>query len=192
MGKHAIRQQLLARRKQLATAEAQSLGHSVQQRLIGSECFSRAKTLALYSPVNNEVQTDQLLSAALLQGQRVCYPRVCGDALKFVAVTSVESLLPGAFGVAEPQGGSLVPVDGIDLVVVPGIAFDLAGHRLGYGKGFYDRELSRFEQAAVSVGLCYDFQLCAVLPVEGHDQALDYIVTEKRLIPCHKNVAGSP
>lgn len=191
MVKHTIRQQLLVQRKQLDEKNCQDLSLRIQQSLIDADCFSRAETLALYSPINNEVRTDHLLAVARQSGKQVCYPRVCGEALQFVQVVSVAELAPGAFGVAEPKSGGIVPVGEIDLVVVPGVAFDLNGYRLGYGKGFYDRELSRVTQKTASVGLCYEFQLCEELPVEEHDQQLDYIATEMQLIPCRKNAAGS-
>lgn len=186
MEKHATRQQLLQRRQQLDKATCLDLSWRVQQQLLDSECFSRAETLALYSPVNNEVGTGRLLTVALSHGKRICFPRVSGKELQFVLVKSLDELQPGAFGVAEPVGEDLVCARQIDLIAVPGVAFDREGFRLGYGKGFYDRELSRMTQATVSVGLCYDFQLCKTLPIEDHDQQLDYIATETRLIPCRK------
>ncbi len=192
MEKRALRKQLLDRRKQLDAAVCQDLSQLIQQRLVASECFSLARTLVLYSPVNNEVHTDLLLQVAQSLGKRICYPRVCGQQLQLVTIASLADLTPGAFGVAEPSAGSVVSGAEVDLIVVPGVAFDLAGFRLGYGKGFYDRELSRMTRQTFSAGLCFDFQLCDRLPIEDHDQQLDYVVTEKRLIPCHKDVAGSP
>lgn len=192
MGKHAIRQQLLLRRKQLKKAYRLDLSERAQQQLLNLDSFSRAEILALYSPVNNEVCTNRLLTVALAQGKQVCFPRVCGETMQFVALDSVAELQPGAFGVAEPVGQNVLSVGQIDLIVVPGVAFDRNGFRLGYGKGFYDRELSLVSPATVSIGLCYDFQLCERLPIEDHDQSLDYIATETQLIPCHIEVAGSP
>ncbi len=192
MEKRAIRQQLLTQRKQLGEATCRELSHQVQQHLLDSDCFSHAETLALYSPINNEVRTDQLFGAARLFKKQVCYPRVFGKALQFVTVASAAELVPGTFGVAEPRDGSVLSADEIDLIVVPGVAFDRDGFRLGYGKGFYDRELSRMAAAAVSVGLCFDFQLCDSLPVEAHDEQLDYVVTETQFIPCRNVAAGSP
>jgi len=190
MEKHIIRQQLLARRRRLDEAACRDLSLQIQQRLIDSDCFSRAATLALYSPVHNEVRTDRLLRVAQTLGKRICYPRVCGEQLRFVAIGSAADLQSGTFGVAEPTSGPVLSVEQIDLIVVPGVAFDRSGFRLGYGKGFYDRELSRKGCDAISVGLCYGFQICPTLPIEAHDQALDFLAMETQLIPCHKDVAG--
>ena len=192
MPKHAIRQELLARRKQLKASQCHLWGLQAQQRLIASDCFKTARVLALYSPINNEVQTDLLFAAACAAGKRICYPRVRAQQLEFVEVVSAADLVTGRFGVAEPQSGEPLPVAEVDLIVVPGVAFDRAGHRLGYGKGFYDRELARATTTAASVGLCFGFQLCERLPRESHDQPVQYLVSETEFIPCHLRVTGSP
>jgi len=192
MPKHVIRQELLTRRKQLGFAEHQHWSLQAQQRLIDSDCFKAARTLALYSAINSEVQTALLFAAACTDGKRVCYPRIRSGALEFVAVAAEQNLQPGCFGVAEPQNGDPLPVAEIDLLVVPGVAFDRTGHRLGYGKGFYDRELGRVSASAVSVGLCFEFQLCDRLPHEPHDQPVHFLATEVEFIPCHPVGAGSP
>ncbi len=192
MKKTLIRKRILSDRKQLDLLTYIRLSQQVQQQLIGSDCFSRAKNLALYSPINNEVATEQLFAAAESFDKRVCYPRVKGDALEFIVVDSVNELVPGVFGVAEPMRGEKLFVEELDLIVVPGVAFDLAGYRLGYGYGYYDRQLVETGSDVVTVGLCFEFQLCDdLLPNEAHDQRLDFIATETRFIPCHADVAGS-
>ena len=185
MGKKNIRKQFLERRKQLDYPTYCHLSQRVQQRLIASACFVRAEALALYSPINNEVATEQIFAAARTGGKKVYYPRVVGDDIDFFEVTEVAGLLPGAFGVAEPISAEKISLAELDLVVVPGVAFDLHGYRLGYGRGFYDRRLVEKPIATVSVGLGFDLQLCDSLPVEGHDQGLDFIATETKFIPCH-------
>jgi 5-formyltetrahydrofolate cyclo-ligase len=192
MPKRAIRQELLARRKQLEPSACHHLSLQAQRRLIDTDCFKKAQVLALYSPINNEVQTGLLFTAACVEGKRVCYPRIKGECLEFLEVSSPQDLAPGGFGVAEPQIGKQLPIDAVDLLIVPGVAFDRAGHRLGYGKGFYDRELVRVSTAAVSVGLCYDFQLCELLPCESHDRPVQFLATEIEFIPCRPLATGSP
>ncbi len=192
MPKRTIRQELLARRNQLEATDCHYLSLQAQRRLIDSDCFKKAQVLALYSPIRNEVQTGLLFDAARVEGKRVCYPRIQSECLEFLEVASPQELAPGCFGVAEPQIGKPLPIDAVDLLVVPGVAFDRVGHRLGYGKGFYDRELARVSTAAVSVGLCYDFQLCERLPRESHDRPVQFLATDLEFIPCHPMVAGSP
>jgi 5-formyltetrahydrofolate cyclo-ligase len=190
MKKTLIRKRVLSDRKQLDSLTYTCLSQQAQQQLIGSDCFSRAKILALYSPINNEVATEQIFTAAEGFDKKICYPRVNGDDLEFIVVDSVNDLVPGIFGVAEPLRGEKLFVEGLDLIVVPGVAFDLDGYRLGYGCGYYDRQLAEIGSDVVTVGLCFEFQLCDLLPNEAHDQRLDFIATETRFIPCHADVAG--
>jgi len=188
MAKIRLRQAMLARRKQLDLEIYRNLSCRIQQTLIAANCFQQAPSLALYSPINNEVQTEALLSAALQGGKQVYYPRVADEQLEFCQVTSVADLVPGSFGVAEPAAAQDSVAEHLDLIIVPGVAFDRSGYRLGYGKGFYDRELARIPAATLSIGLCFDFQLFPVLPHEAHDRPVSLVITETKIIPCHKNV----
>ncbi|SDZ89440.1 5-formyltetrahydrofolate cyclo-ligase [Desulfuromusa kysingii] len=184
MGKTGIRQDLIKRRKQLDLPTYLRLSQQAQSQLLNSECFDRATTIALYSAINNEVATGQIFSEARKQGKRTYYPRVNGDDLDFYEVFSPAELLPGYFGIAEPAVGAKASASQFDLIVVPGVAFDLRGNRLGYGRGFYDRQLAQQNKATISVGLSFDLQLATLLPTEDHDQTLDFIATETRFIPC--------
>ncbi|MDH3999570.1 MAG: 5-formyltetrahydrofolate cyclo-ligase, partial [Desulfuromonadales bacterium] len=88
------------------------------------------------------------------------------------------------FGVLEPRGSDVVSLEDISVMVVPGIAFDLSGHRLGYGRGFYDRVLHSASTLTATVGFAYDFQVVPMLPSQPHDQPLSHLVTESRIIEC--------
>jgi len=190
MTKAEIRQQLLALRKQLDPAQHRSLSVQVQARLMASPQFRRAEKVALYSPVQNEVSTAALFTAALEQRKAVFYPRVLGEELVFRRVFSLVALTLGAFGVMEPGAGPGVTASELDLLVVPGAAFDLRGQRLGYGRGFYDRCLARTEPDNLSVGLCFELQLREKLPAAEHDVAVDFLATEDRLIPALNKEVG--
>ena len=185
MGKVSIRKQFLESRKGIDFPTYDRLSQQVQSRLIASEPFVRARSVALYSPINNEVATEQIFTAAKKLKKKIYYPRVAGDELGFFAVSTLDELVRGAFGVTEPAAAEESSVAELDLVVVPGVAFDLHGYRLGYGRGFYDRRLVEKPTETVSVGLCFNFQLCESLPTEAHDQVLDFIATETKFIPCH-------
>ncbi|MDA3903486.1 MAG: 5-formyltetrahydrofolate cyclo-ligase [Desulfuromusa sp.] len=184
MGKKSIRKQFLDCRKQLDLQTYAHLSQQVQQQLAGSECFIRARTLALYSPINNEVATEQIFTVATQLNKQIYFSRVAGEELDFFEVNTINELVPGAFGVAEPVSGKKISVAELDLIVVPGVAFDLLGGRLGYGRGFYDRLLAGKLSSTVSVGFCFESQLCDLLPTEAHDQGLDFIATETKFIPC--------
>lgn len=184
MGKTLIRKQFLDLRKQLDVTTHSQLSLQVQKQLLMSECFARAKTIALYSSINNEVATEQIFSVAQGLDKQIYYPRVNGDDLEFVAVLDATDLMPGRFGIAEPVAGEEIPVAKLDLIVVPGVAFDLRGHRLGYGRGYYDRQLARMSVETVAAGLSFEMQFSPLLPAEEHDRPLDFIATETRFIPC--------
>ncbi|PLX85403.1 MAG: 5-formyltetrahydrofolate cyclo-ligase [Desulfuromonas sp.] len=176
--KSYLRIRLLQQRERLSVDERKSRSLVAQRHLLLSDIFSAARTIALYRPIRGEVATAELFSAARLAGKTVCFPRLDGDHMVFVAIADEGSFVPGAFGVEEPWGTTIVTPDSIDLTVVPGVAFDRQGHRLGYGKGYYDRELSQRSRRGTLVGLCFDFQFVDRLPAESHDIPLDCLVTE--------------
>lgn len=182
MPKKTIRDEMLARRKALAAATCLGLSLRLQERLLASSEFAAADHLALYSPIMNEVFTEEIFSASRRLGKKVAYPRVCGTTLEFVEVADRSELSPGAYGIPEPAGSRVMSLASFDLLLVPGLAFDLAGHRLGYGKGFYDRILHRRAGHAMLVGLCFEQQLIRTLPAETHDVRMDMIFTEERTL----------
>jgi 5-formyltetrahydrofolate cyclo-ligase len=192
MDKQNIRKTVFKSRLQLSPSDYSHLSRKVQDRFLARFKFQHAQNIGTYSAIRHEVATDTLFAVAQLLGTRVYYPRVSGCDLSFHHVGAIAHLVPGAFGVCEPQAEAQVAsIEAFDLLVVPGVAFDLSGHRLGYGKGFYDRYLADRPASLTTVGLCFEFQLFESLPVEKHDQSLDYIVTENRVIPCCNDAAGS-
>ena len=183
MPKNALRHELLTRRRNLSPAVWQTASEAAQKRLLELELFHRAACIALYAPIQHEVDTALLFAAARTADKKLLYPAVCGNDLQFREVTELRNLLTGSFGIAEPC--ATVPdhtIETADLIVVPGVAFDLQGHRVGFGRGYYDRCLSRYPRHGTLVGLCHDFQLLEQVPAEGHDIKMQYIITEKRLI----------
>jgi 5-formyltetrahydrofolate cyclo-ligase len=155
----------------------------VEEAFINSAEFAVARVVALYAAINNEIDTSDLLLAALSLNKEVLYPVVAGEELLFRLVTTPTSLSPGAFGILEPAAccAEYSPSEA-DLVVVPGVAFDLNGRRIGYGKGYYDRALHQLEGEGRLVGFCHDFQLLDEIVEEPHDVKLDMIITEKRVV----------
>jgi 5-formyltetrahydrofolate cyclo-ligase len=183
MTKKALRRELLARRCSLDQAACQVAGTAAQRRLAGLDVFRRAACIALYAPVQHEIETGLLFLEARSSGKRVLYPAVCDDTLQFREVTEPEQLTAGAYGILEPCGLGKTDVPATaDLIIIPGLAFDLLGHRIGFGKGYYDRYLSQLAIPAILVGLCHDFQLLDTIPSEAHDVRMQYLVTDKRLI----------
>ncbi|MBD1401444.1 5-formyltetrahydrofolate cyclo-ligase [Pelobacter sp. M08fum] len=181
---------MLKRRRALLPEQVAQLSHLAQQQLVATELFCSAQRLALYSPIHNETATSELFVAAARQGKQVYYPRVVKEGLCMVEIDRPEQLVPGAFGVLEPatdlHSSQQVP----DVILIPGVAFDRRGHRLGYGRGFYDRYLACCSDRAVRVGFCYSFQLCDALPVGAHDQSLDILVTDTETITWWRRLPG--
>ena len=181
MPKRSIRAQFLAERKALPQGQRDKLSEQIQEKFLCSELFAEVKFLALYCAVHNEVSTDMVGKSAFAAGKRVAFPRVAGETLEFVEVASLDDLAPGAFAVPEPVAGSRVALGALDLMVVPGIVFDRTGHRLGYGRGYYDRALKECRPDCQKVGFAYDFQVVGMLPIiEEHDRTLSVLMTEQR------------
>lgn len=183
MAKHLLRKTMLSRRRNLPVEERADAGERIQQTFIASPEFRAAEVVALYSPIHGEVATGNVMAVALAAGKRVLFPVVCADNLRFIRVAGNEELRPGAYGILEPcPNDGVVPVEEADLIVVPGVAFDLGGRRIGYGKGYYDRAVHHLEGHGRLIAFCYDFQVVAEIVGEPHDVAVDKIITETRVI----------
>lgn len=178
MPKHRIRDHFLSERRALSEEIVLSQSRLIQGRLLDSAMFREAVCLALYCAVNNEVRTEEVARRALELGKTVAYPRVNGDRLEFARIGSLRELAPGYRGIPEPNGVDLLEVAQFDLVVVPGVAFDRSGHRLGYGRGFYDRALAECRPDCARVGFAYEAQVVGALPVAAHDVPLTTLMTE--------------
>jgi 5-formyltetrahydrofolate cyclo-ligase len=165
----------------------QARSQAAQERLLRAPCWQGAASLALYMPAKGETGTDLLLRSALADGRRVFYPRVIkgGDGrMEFVEVRGLGDFAPGAFGIMEP-GPSLcgVPEGAFspDLVVVPGLAFDRRGRRLGFGGGYYDRFFAQSSRLTLA-GFCFSFQLCREVPADPWDVTMDAVCTDEELV----------
>lgn len=186
--KERIRSQLLEARREMAFEDVFGLSLRVQRRLIASKFFRDASRLSLYCAFRNEVLTDEIFQKAAGEGKEVYYPRIVRPGsvkIAFFKVASLSELAPGAYDIKEPAAGKAPERAGpgfFDLAVVPGVAFDLSGARLGYGKGYYDRVLAGL--GCPIVALAYEFQVLkdVRIPVEPHDVRVSAIVTEKRVI----------
>ena len=167
----------------MAVAERDAAGIVIQRTLIVSVAFARARVIALYAAINNEVPTDEVFRVAREQGKEVLFPAVAGDTLVFRRVADVSDLSQGAFGIQEPLSGCplRIPEDA-DLIVVPAVAFSRDGHRIGYGRGYYDRALHRLEGSGRLVGFCYEFQLVDAIVGAPHDVRMDTIITEGQVL----------
>lgn len=145
---------------------------------------ANAKIFFIYSNIQSEVETSCIIETLLNQGKTVALPRIedIDTPMALHAIDSLNNLQSGPFGIPEPHHEDpVVPEEEVDIAIIPGIAFDESGWRLGWGGGFYDRFLSK--TSAISIGLAFELQITHSLPIEMHDKQVDYIITEERIIP---------
>ncbi len=179
--KQALRK-LVARRKGCETAESlQRLSASVMARLEAHPAFLAAETVLLYRSLPDEVDTHALIDR-WAERKRLLLPVVKGEALELRLYRPGEALLKGRFGIEEPAGAAFTRFASIALAVVPGVAFDRGCHRLGRGKGYYDRLLPQLS-AAYKIGVCFPFQLLDEVPTEPFDMPMDEVITASRGFP---------
>jgi len=183
--KALVRQDMLARRQALSPAAAAAAGAAVTERVLALPQWAAARDILLYLSVKNEVDTRALAGQALAEGRGLLLPRCRPDTPGFLDLGRIAALSearPGRYGIPEPPAERCRPPEAFapDLILVPGLAFDLTGRRLGFGGGYYDRLLAlpAMAQACV-VGLAYAFQIVTRLPAESWDRPMDAVVTER-------------
>jgi 5-formyltetrahydrofolate cyclo-ligase len=183
---HARKKFLLARRS-LSAGEREAASAAMLERLYGLPAFQQARSLFLYISMPEEVQLRPLLEKCLAEGRRVAVPYLQGQAAMQAAwLPDPDSLEEGAYGIPTVAADKreLAAPGSLSLIIVPGVAFDKRGARLGMGGGFYDRFMAEHEPQALRVALAFDCQLAERLPVEPHDQYVHYVLTENRQLLC--------
>jgi 5-formyltetrahydrofolate cyclo-ligase len=193
--KHALRVAALARRDLLTRAESLDWSRLIQAKALQFPPYLMCHAVALYSPIQNEVETGEIRDHALATGKSVFFPRMGRQdqhTLELVEVRSTSELSMGRFGILEPTGETRLALrDQEKLVVfVPGIAFDQRGNRLGRGKAWYDKLINVLGRVTVAA-LAYDFQIVDEVPADEWDQRVHYIITERRVIDCRCTAAQS-
>lgn len=154
-----------------------SRSQRLSEKFLNSDPYKSTKTIYGYLPYNQEVRTWSLLAQAMKDGKQVAVPKVCGEEMNFIYITDFSQVATGYCGIPEPIADGPVAEDKNALVLMPGLAFDTDGHRIGYGGGFYDRFLAD-EPNHPTVALCYDFQIRDDLPVEEFDVPVDVVIWE--------------
>lgn len=188
--KQSLRTLLRARRRSLSLAEVRAMSQRIAERLVVMPQFLRADSLVLYNANDHEVETDMIWQAAMRQGKVVYYPRISTDraSLEFIRRRPGDTLTPGTFGIVIPPGDELLAaLQPTDIVLTPGVGFDERGHRLGRGKGYYDRAFRGVLAGAVRIAPAYELQVVPAIPTGPADEKVDWIMTEKRLIECEEN-----
>lgn len=155
-----------------------------------------AKTVAFFAPMHDEPDVELLWKKIRAEKKRAVFPRIEDNHLRWFAISELSELAVSRWSLREPPTTAPITPNGnvektreiaiseIDLMLVPGVAFSANGERLGRGGGFYDRALANHELRAFKIGVCFDFQIEEKLPVESHDCAMDFVVSESHLSRC--------
>ena len=182
--KEDIRKRLLNIRRYLSREEVLEMSRNIKERLFALSEYKSCKVVMFYIAHDNEVETREMIIESL-HSKKVLIPCTSleRNMIYPVEIENLDDLERGAFGILEPRNKKIYRGD-IDVIIVPGIAFDPRGYRIGYGKGFYDRFL--IGTNALKIGIAYDFQIVNRIPEDENDVPVDMIVSEKRVLLCRK------
>jgi 5-formyltetrahydrofolate cyclo-ligase len=177
MEKKELRALVREKKRALTPAQIESCSSRLAERLYQSPYWQEAKAVYGYLSFNQEVRTLPILTRALAEGKRVAIPKVYGKEMRFIWMDDLSLTAKSAFGVPEPVADGPVADDPEALILLPGVAFDRAGNRCGYGGGYYDRYLAA-HPGHRTAALCYDFQLFDRLETEEYDLPADVVLAE--------------
>jgi 5-formyltetrahydrofolate cyclo-ligase len=184
--KNDIRKNIKRIRDRLSDSFVRDNSKLISDKVFSLNAIKEASVVLTYYSINNEVNTHEIIEKLTFMNKKVALPICRPDKtdLAISIISSTTELKPGSFGIMEPDPDnlSLVKPEEIDIVLVPGIAFDRRGNRIGYGKGYYDRFLQVFKPSQLKIGLCFDFQLFDELPSDSNDVPVDCIITESSVI----------
>ena len=175
MDKIALRREIREKKKAMSTEEIDVRSARLRELFAQTEAYKNAETIYGYMPYNQEVRTVPILEQAIRDGKKVAVPKVYGDIMKFIYLEDLTQVEKSDMGIPEPVADEPVAEDQTALVLMPGLAFDKEGHRIGYGGGFYDKFLMA-EPNHPTVALCYDFQMYAHLDTEEFDIPVDLVL----------------
>ncbi len=183
MNKKEVREKILSALCCLPEKDREVQDESIMGKLQKLPELQSAKCVFAYIGTDYEIRTGKIIESMLSEGKKVCVPLCYGKGrMDAIRIKSMSELLPGRYGIPEPSaGGEKISPSGIDAIIVPGVAFDEAGNRLGRGGGYYDRFMEGAKNAA-KIALCREMSLLSEVPYEEHDQSVDIIVTENRVI----------
>ena len=175
MDKKELRRAIRERKRAMTLDEIESRSRKLGELFAASEAYQKARTIYGYLPYNQEVRTEPMLERALAEGKRVAVPKCYGDEMKFIYLDDLTQVEKGYAGIPEPIADGPIADDPQALVLMPGLAFDPAGHRIGYGGGFYDKFLAQ-EPEHPTLALCYEFQMLEHLETEEFDVPVDTVL----------------
>ena len=174
--KSALRKHIREMKRQFTNEELEELSLPVMSRLLAHPAVTEAKTILMYYSLPDEVCTHDTVNRLVQADKTVLLPRVTGDTdMELRIYTAPTDLAAGHYGIMEPTGEVYTDYGRIDVAVVPGMAFDAQGHRLGRGKGYYDRFLPKAAKA-YKIGVCFGFQKQETIPTDDNDVTMDCVI----------------
>jgi len=183
MAKQETRQDILRQRMAQSKEDVRQKSDLICSQIRKLPVFQEAETIMLYLPIRKEVDTMPLIRELWAAGKKVVIPVCQQEDISLIPgqIRSMDDLAPGTWGILEPKASCLMPVpaEEIDLVLVPGVAFDPQGNRLGYGAGYYDRFLPRLRPGVQKVAMAFEVQLVPGLETDCYDQIMYHVVTEE-------------
>ncbi|MBE0478478.1 5-formyltetrahydrofolate cyclo-ligase [Candidatus Aerophobetes bacterium] len=189
MRKKVTRRSALHTRRSLSSEQIEEKSEKIRENLFKIPVFKRSNMILFYISLPEEVQTYRMIADSLKVGKRVAVPvvdLVKKEIIPFEIKNPQVKLESGPFDVPEPVNDERYPLSlkEIELVIVPGVAFDAQGGRVGFGGGFYDRFLEKLSSRVIPVALAFECQIVDKVPCDEHDMAVDYIITEKKIVRC--------
>lgn len=181
MTKKELRNTIRQKKKGMTSKEIREKSEKIFKQLEKMKQWKNADCIFSYVSYNQEVYTRGRMAEWLAQEKKIAVPCVIKEKIKFYSIDSMADLKEGYKGILEPERKKCADGES-GIMLMPGLAFDELGHRLGYGGGYYDRYLKRYQSNFLKVALAYDFQIVEEIPCEIHDQMVDWIITENRVI----------
>lgn len=185
--KEVLRKKMLKKRSDIPKSKVLEKSNQIKNRLFKIKEFNQASAILFYISYENEVYTHNMIKDCLSSGKHVIVPVTSKEnrSLILSKLKNWGNLECGAYGILKPRKEHVkeFSLDMVDLIVIPGVAFDERGYRIGHGMGYYD-DLLVNSTKAIHIGLAFEFQLVDEIPIEYHDMKLDKIVTEERIITC--------
>jgi 5-formyltetrahydrofolate cyclo-ligase len=180
--KEGLRQEFFQRRKKLSSQEVEEKSRTIKTLLARLPEYRTGQNISFYISRENEVKTHEMIKDCLNEGKTVSVPVIEGKYIQLSELKNFEDLKPGAFNILEPGKKRIINPAVLDVIIVPGLAFDLQGNRIGFGRGYYDRLLRETGDQTIRVALSFENQIADALPCTDLDEPVDLIITEKRII----------
>lgn len=177
--KKDIRKNMILIRSNLLKYEVESFSFEIYKNIKKWDMYVNSNTIMVYSDIRNEVKTNHIINDCIMSGKTLVLPKTVkvNNELLPCIVKDLSELKKGVFGIMEPEGDRIADKNNIDLIIVPGVAFDKNGYRIGYGAGYYDRFLKDYK--GIKAGICYSFQVIENTFPDEYDICMDYLITER-------------